>query len=256
MPPASASAIDLELSRLFEGEAFCDVAFDIQGTRIYAHRVCLLAASPIFDDLFLPDSGSSPLIKRISTDQQTSDDSLSPPQYGDIVYGRFSEPAPEVTIDTAKLLENAESCFRSSIETVAITTTVTTNVPVKIFLNHPIFLSVESCDVAKDDVKKVLPTLRNIITVDSIVSPAVFQAILHYLYTGRYPAAKLGHLVEVRQVADSLGLADLAFAVTNILNNEDYMNKDVFVQFHAQRCQRIRELLIDKGLFSGTNLDL
>ena len=44
----------------FQNQAFCDVIFVARGVCIQAHKVCLLGASSIFEELFLSDLSSPP----------------------------------------------------------------------------------------------------------------------------------------------------------------------------------------------------
>ena len=63
-------------------------------------------------------------------------------------------------------------------------------------------------------------------------------------------------LPEVLLVSQSLGLTDLAEAVINIVDNQDFMNQEIITSFLKQKSERLKDLIISKGLFSGEKTNL
>lgn len=119
-------------------------------------------------------------------------------------------------------------------------------------LNHPAFrtLQLQYCE---DVYNPGARTLQTVVTLNEEITPAAFEYILTFLYTGKAPQNN-DCLQEIRRAAFLLGLHDLVLIITNLLNNEGYMNKDLRERFLEQRLERLREFTIKRSVLSGRNL--
>lgn len=221
------------LDYLLEREAFFDVIFLVQSVPVKAHKACLVAASSVFEKLFLVnDVHAIDISPEIIHATQWKGDSL------DTVSSSSTE----------QLLENCDAKSNSSSGS-----TVYSDISSRLSdLFLPVFRSSQSRPIEVDGLSYSEMT---IITVNERISPAVFRYILAYLYVGRCPQS-VELLPEVLLVSQSLGLTDLAEAVLNIINNEDFMNREIVTSFLRQKSERLKDLMIRKGLFSGKKANL
>lgn len=217
---------------LLEKEAFFDVIFLVQNVPIKAHKVCLVAASSVFEKLFLVDEAhvmdTLPTISLATQRKEDSSDTLS-----------FS--STELLLESSDAKSSCSSTMSSGISSCSS----------DLFL--PVFRSTESRPFEVDGLSFSEMT---IITVNERISPAVFLYILTYLYVGRCPQSSVELLPEVLLVSQSLGLTDLAEAVINIINNEDFLNREIITRFLKQKSERLKDQIISKGLFSDIVFEL
>ncbi len=76
------------------------------------------------------------------------------------------------------------------------------------------------------------------------------------LFLGKCSKDSEEMLTEARNASDLLGLRDLAYILTNMINGEGYLNKDVEQHFHDRRCQRLLDLFVGTGKLAGKCKDL
>jgi len=112
-------------------------------------------------------------------------------------------------------------------------------------LDHVIFESVTRSNVLTDLFSPPVITLNN------CVSPAAFHVILYFVYSGKLLPVSDTLCAELCCLADKVGLANLSLAVTNLSRNEDFMNLEIYQQFHNERCSQIKHLLLEKRKFAG-----
>ncbi|XP_041095803.1 rho-related BTB domain-containing protein 1-like isoform X1 [Polyodon spathula] len=90
--------------------------------------------------------------------------------------------------------------------------------------------------------------LMTVVSIDCLIQPRPFQAVLNYLYTGSLDESR-GDLMQVASIAELLEVFDLRMMVANILNKESFMNQEITKAFHVRRANRIKECLV-KGTFA------
>lgn len=230
--PPSAPVVETQpcdLDCLLEKEAFFDVIFLVQNVPVKAHKVCLVAASSVFEKLFLVKEAhvmdTSPTISRAT---QWKEDSLD----------AVSSTSTEQPLESSDANSNCRS----------ITCTVSSGISSELSdIILPVFRSIESRPIQVDGLSFSEMT---VITLNERISPAVFRYILAYLYVGRCQQS-VELLPEVLLVSQSLGLTDLAEAVINIMNDQDFLNREIITSFLRQKSERLKDLIIGKGLFSG-----
>lgn len=232
--PPSAPVVETQpcdLDCLLEKAAFFDVIFLVQNVPVKAHKVCLVAASSVFEKLFLVKEAhvmdTSPTISRATQWKEDSLDAVS-------------------STSTEQLLESSDA----KSNCLSIVCTVSSGIcsrPKLSDLVLPVFRSTESRPI---EVNGLSFSEMTVITVNERISPAVFRYILAYLYVGRCPQS-LELLPEVLLVSQSLGMTDLAEAVINIMNDQDFLNQEIITGFLRQKSERLKDLIIRKGLFSG-----
>ncbi|XP_026518389.1 rho-related BTB domain-containing protein 2-like [Terrapene carolina triunguis] len=88
-----------------------------------------------------------------------------------------------------------------------------------------------------------------VVSMDCLVQPGPFQAVLEYLYTGHLDQGR-ADLMQVAIIAELLEVFDLRMMVANVLNKESFMNQEITKAFHVRRANRIKECL-GKGVFAG-----
>lgn len=250
--------LDSKLLELLDSQAYADVTFLVQGTSFKAHQVCLLVASPVFEELFkvLQAYQSQEDGERnrnsCTSEDMANDNFLS---VDNIQIGEMAELADSprhLSLDTAKLLDHEEVKSPSESNRAFVSTHTPkqcSRVP-STFTPPPFCVSVEQKQSTLES-----GGLETIITLHNSITPRVFSLLLRYLYTETTEdiCRDLGRpvLVELRQAAELIGIKDLVYVLNNILNNESFMNKTVLQSVQFQRCQRRRELLVKKGLLSG-----
>ena len=229
---------DHNLETLLNNQAFCDVIFVAQGVCIQAHKVCLLAAAPVFEDLFL-SSVSSPV------------DPVAPTCKLQRANSRASSSSQKRRqSDTVNLLEDDET-DTSSIGDGSSEAEVVAAIRCQPehLLNHPAFHSVQ-VQQCEDMFSPGCTVMQTVVTMHQAITPAALQVILQALYTGKFLIDK-DCLQEVHTAAELLGLKQMLRYITNVNNNEAFLNSEVEAEFLAERAARIKDLLIKRGLLAG-----
>ena len=223
-----------DLGSLLQNQAYCDVIFVAQGVCIQAHKAVLLAAAPVFEDLFLLDMSSSKpaAMQRVNSQKE----------------GAGTGAKPDT--DTSKLLENEEyeTCSIDTADGMHVHDASEPPLPRQV-LNHPAFhcIELQHCEDVTATGQKVLQT---VVTLDGSITPAAFQVVLFFLYTGRC-VENYDALPNVKYVGELLGLKDLSLIATSLQEGEGFLVGEVERKFQRQKCQRMKELLIERGLLSG-----
>jgi len=118
-----------------------------------------------------------------------------------------------------------------------------------ILLDHPVFVSFIRPTLAKDGL--LVPAKVNI---SDVVSLSAFRVVLHFLYAGTLPPLMAHWCPDVHHLAELLQMPGLERAVANISTDEDFLNVEIYRNVSEERCSRIKCLLLQEGLFSGTYL--
>jgi len=117
-----------------------------------------------------------------------------------------------------------------------------------VLLDHPVFISFVRSTLAKDG--SFLPAKVNI---SDTVSLSAFRVVLHFLYAGTLPPLMAHWCPDVHHLAELLQMPSLERAVANVSTNEDFLNVEMYRNICEEKCSRIKCLLLQDGLFSGTD---
>ena len=153
--------LDKDMKKLLESSTHSDVVFNVQGVWMRAHRICLMASSPVFEDLFLLDC-------------PTPQDSVTIPTDGYSNVKCISSSHHKLLKDTTKLIDNDEPPNLIDLSACAAPTSAFPP-PHK----TSAFISVQVQlldDVAQSDVPQKL--YQTIVTLNSCITPAALQAVL------------------------------------------------------------------------------
>lgn len=225
------------LEELLQSKTFCDVVFLVQNVPIAAHKVCLLAACSVFDELFIP------VYMKSSTFSQQLGHQNDAIEDANLLFSRkscdeFGETNVALSVET--LNEMAQPGNSQGFpETGSIDTR-----------GEARSGSVYSVLTLMDSVSELKYSGATVVTVDNSISPVAFRSILEFLYTGKLVAsAQL--LDEVRAASQALGLTALVSYIANIQDNKEFFNHEIFVDFHRKRSKKLLETIIPKGFLSG-----
>ena len=89
-----------------------------------------------------------------------------------------------------------------------------------------------------------------VVQVDESISPKHFKLVLNYLYTGELPEDEKT-CISMQMVAHMMGLHELEAQLINIVNKEAFLNIEHQKQFHSHRIAKLRELFVQKELYTG-----
>jgi Rho-related BTB domain-containing protein 1/2 len=234
------TTLDHDLLNLFDNQSYADVVFMVQGTAIPAHKSCLAVASPIFEELFLSSHANAP-----------SDVSLTP-RTSAILTPHLSD-SPLHTSDTANLLDDGDGLIN-----LAVNGALQDALPLR--EQFPFCTSImQRCSwesVGMSGMNSLEESTVMVVHLVDYIRADTFRLLLRYLYSDQVLASfenklSVADLNKLRDLADMLSVKDLCSALTNILKKEGFMNKSILSSVQFQRCQRRRELLVRKSLFSG-----
>lgn len=248
-----------DLSRLLFHQSDCDVIFSVQGNCFQAHKIVLMVAADVFYELFTMDL-SDVVISPASTASgaisvKTSATDLS------------EELLFEEGDDRQKLLLGDEmghalesylpqlSGLSGEGDTGDGGDAMDTQPPLPYKeVNLPAFHSVhlQRCD---DPYHPGQFLLQTVVTLNSDISPRVFEFILQYLYTGK-AREDYDLLEEVKRAAELMGLTNLLVMISSFQTNEAYLNAEAENQFHRVRCSKLRELALEKKLLTGNGMSV
>ncbi|XP_013391291.1 rho-related BTB domain-containing protein 1 [Lingula anatina] len=215
--------MSFDLSGLLSSKAFSDITLQTGDVCIQAHRVCLVTASHVFCDLLIHNIG-----QRVENQCETPTN------------GATTCCTSARTVDASERLLPLTDSDNSSMEVETSQDETST-----IALNHPAFLSIQR----RSSEGEIL------LILNSDITPAALQYVLHYLYTGR---ALENHtvLAEAKCAAQLLQLTDLVTMITNIENRDQILNKEFEEAFFKQRCFQLKKLVLDTGLFADVHFQV
>lgn len=235
IPPPS---LDHDLLNLLDSQSYSDVVFMVQGIAIPAHKSCLAVACSVFEELFLSlDAGVS----------------LRDPKPLSAVLPSLSD-SPLHTADTVNLLDDGDGHMTTAINRAL------QDLPLPVSQQFPFCSSIEqNSSWASLNLSGMNSTDDSSLTVIHIVdciTADTFRQLLRYLYSEQTISSletglSVCDLNKLKKAAEIIGIQDLSFALINILKKEAFMNKALLLSVQFQRCQRRRELLVKKNLFSG-----
>ena len=239
VPPAT---LHDDLSQLLYNQAEGDVLFVVHTSCIRAHKICLMVTSTFFEELFTlePLAVSHRQVKirlasrsRAPSDPRHHDEEqlLESDQESVTLTDSECTERPTVYVNDVELMEAYE------------------NFPMTVTFSHPAVKSVE----VKYIVNPFDPTLHQlqvVVTVCDSVTPSAFQHVLDFLYTGvvkeRYDIWE-----DVRAAAALLGVTDMLVMMANMTSSEQFLNEALRREFHEARCEKLRQLALQKELLTG-----
>ncbi len=184
---------------------------------------------------------------------------------------RPTSPTGQRHQDTVRLLDDNDMDVSSSHETLHDVSVLSADVcskdpfsgsatsaslPSYIQLNHAAFQSVyfggEESTVTSSTVPPAGSDSHHmIVVVQDSISPPVFEAILSFLYAGTYPPSDSSLFREVLAAAHLLNLKDLVALMTNVSEQEDFVNLGLKSHIELFRRQRLQTLAIHNELLPG-----
>ncbi|XP_028851530.1 rho related BTB domain containing 4 isoform X1 [Denticeps clupeoides] len=258
---------------LFSRPLCADVLFLLQGgaTRVFAHKVYLATSCSKFYDLFTLDlggqsGGGAVVEKKEEAEQMEADAGIcnddDDEEEEHARRGAKEQAGRTKSLDTDKDGDPAPQGSRPSLllQQGSLRTSQSDNaLPASSLCSTGClragrallgwgrgFLGVYLEHV--DDPMTGLPRLMTVVSMDSLIQEAPFQAVLQYLYTGSLDEQR-GDLMQVATIAELLEVFDLRMMVANVLNRESFMNQEITKAFHVRRANRIKECL-SKGTFA------
>ena len=208
--------LDEDIQSLLQNQQFCDVIFVAQGVCIPAHKICLVSASSVFEELFLADWSEDGLLNMVELDKRLNENHQNGNSTGNGNHGsngnsghssrsgsnsrsnslkkthsasKEKEKVGKVQSDKVNLLEFEEVETSSSVD--ASTSDINKagvesgSVHRRILLNLPAFSSIEFEHV-NDAFNPRETNIQTVVTLNDNISPASLQYVLKYLYTGKY----------------------------------------------------------------------
>ena len=220
-----------DLSKLLQEDG--DVIFDVQGTHLRAHKICLMIADGIFEGILMPSSIAS--VKRPLSRQgsNTSENGRRSEKNGgkedkeNLLGG--TPPLPDICLHGTESMSNGNCRL----------------------LNVPGFVKVE--EKMWMDPISLGEEKKTVITMDSDLNPLAFQYVLRFWYSGHIPES-CDCLSELRRAAEILMLPTLILMVSNLQTGESYLNLPLETNFSTSRNNRLQSLGIEAGKFSGMQL--
>ena len=170
------SNIDLDMKNLLELSTYSDVVFIVQGVWMHAHRICLMAASPVFEELFSLD---------IACVSQSDNGAKNNENHSGVKkFLSSSHSGSKLLKDTAKLLDNEELQCSSNDTLDLIDLSACAAAPPIVHypvheMKHPAFtsLQIQYLDVVAQCAMSQ-KSYQIVITLNSCITPAALQAVL------------------------------------------------------------------------------
>lgn len=95
---------------------------------------------------------------------------------------------------------------------------------------------------------------RVTIAVDESVNPSQFRTVLHFLYTGDLPEDLSDDAyMDLKRVAQLFNLDDMDRMITNILNEESFLNLEIKRKSRVEKSRQLSALFLGQDYFSGTS---
>jgi len=232
LKPVVRERADLDYSDLFgeDFRDFGDVVFIVRGVEIFAHKLCLAIASPVFDKLFSEHQN----VRAADSGHECDGHTVG------ITNIAMSVESIDVKCESLEVGPDDANSADSRSDCPADSGQIMTESG---FSKRNIFTLI----VVGDD------NARMFVTVCESVSPTVWRTVMMFCYSGRCQALSVDCQVleETRRLADALELSDLALSVTNVLNDEEFLNKEIKDRVHEQRLLRLSDLILRRSLYSG-----
>ena len=205
--------LDEDIQSLLQNQQFCDVIFVAQGVCIPAHKICLVSASSVFEELFLADWSECNILDTFELDNVfhennqngNSSGNENHSSNGNCGHGSRSgsnsrsnslkkshcaskekDKAGKVQSDTVNLLEYEEfetSSVEASTSDINMAGVESGAIHRRILLNLPAFSTIEFEQV-DDAFNPRQKNIQTVVTLNDNISPTSLQYILKYLYTG------------------------------------------------------------------------
>lgn len=216
-----------DLCNLLNNQSEGDVVFIVRGQCFRAHKICLTVGAIVFENLFLDTdaivTGNANKALRRSQSSHTNS---------------------SINANTS-----AESKSRRCSDTVD-PDIVNTNKQDYSILMHAAFLTVEENKACDNHFRSGEVTYQTVVTVRNEITPLAFQLILEYLYTGSING-NYECFDEVLVACRLLQLTDLALMISNLRENEEYLNMSLEKEFRDYRKNKLREIALNLEQLTG-----
>ncbi|KAH3855821.1 rho-related BTB domain-containing protein 2-like [Dreissena polymorpha] len=198
-----------------------DVVFVVHGQCFYAHQICLAISAQVFEDLFIAQD-----FVRMENVPSALKRSRSSQSY-DMMYLNSSNSVCGIS----------NSCFEAEDiqnKNFIVNFAKKTNCP---------FLKVEMNQSVENQLKPGKISHYTVVTMRNEITERAFQIILDFLYAGIIPSDP-DSFPEVCVACGFLQLSYLTIAISNVKENEEYLNLEVMKKFQEQRTHKLRELAV------------
>lgn len=255
------------LNHLFEDQAMTDVIFVCGTVGFSGHKFLLSACSPLLHRLLTMDlSLDIPTRSNSETSLVSSnfDSNLGFCEFNEdtecLIKSETSTPchslrssvAPPLSLsrDFVKSMHSRSPLRRSSFSGSSLEDSINPRPGVYRQLNHTAFHSIriEQCESLTAD-GKVVTSVQTVVTCTKLITPQDMNQILRFLYTGRINDRYV-NINTLRQAAEFLDLAHLTNYLSNIINKEEFLNKDLIARNIETTSRRLEEVALSQGLFS------
>ncbi|KAL3863635.1 hypothetical protein ACJMK2_005385 [Sinanodonta woodiana] len=249
-----------DLCRLLHNQLEGDVVFIVRGVRFRAHKICLVTAAKLFEDIFLLDNLESGCIYTSPSTSLPSEmvdtkleSSIEDHYHEDLANNNFYNDKEKNGNDVDSEQDENRNCVSACEENSVITdlcsdTAKVTKSTMNIQNICPAFLWIaEQCfDNPYDSDEKLKYT---VIHVSTEITPQAFQFVLEYLYTACVEEDS-DCLEEAKHAAEIMNLNDLMLMIVNLQSKEKFLNVELEKKFRETRCRKLRELALKKNLLT------
>ena len=232
LPPLQMPKIEIpeqtlhqDLSHLLQDQSEGDVVFVVRGQRFSAHKICLAVSAKVFEDLFIEaEVICTDIVPKILHRSLSSQN----PMTG--IRNLNTSTSLHAIKRTGSLSDRQEHEF---------------SIPI-----HSAFLTVEE-EIVDNQFKPGEITQLTVVTVRNEITPRAFMVILEFLYTGTISNC-VDCFEELLIACGMFQLTYLAIMISNMANNEKYLNLDVEKEFQEYRKGKVRDLALKKEKLAGT----
>lgn len=264
-----ASQWDDDVYNLLQTQAHTDVIFRVGCIGLPAHKLMLSAASTVLYRLFMMDLS----MDLVSFTARSASDSSMGSTLEDVSISNFNPDTERLIADDSASSKSWDQPLNrkhvmyehndrgevsnSDVPMLSATSPVAVDsIGIYKECDHPAFKSIQIQQYdGLDHRGKVFSSIQTMVTVNDAISPNVLEHCLHFLYTGSL-AVDNYLLKEIQEAATLLEFNELQLYASDILNGEDFMNKELRQAYMKRIRSRLREICLQKGLFSDVLFQL
>lgn len=232
------STFTCDLGELFRNQTSGDVVFDVRGVMLKAHKICLVAASTTFADLFNINSvckgTETGELEQIEVKHRSESKSRT---------GSCSNKEDKQTlIDNDDLEDDVIDTNCHNTHNHHDSTAIQ-------YPDHPAFEKIErhidSCGYSSERSEVML------VTLNPVVTPSAFRYVLEYLYTGLAPESECCVLEDIKTAAEMLNLLSLLVIISNFESQETFLNEGLEKRHCMDLKDNLRYLAMNKCILNG-----
>ncbi|XP_063541734.1 rho-related BTB domain-containing protein 1 isoform X2 [Cydia strobilella] len=246
--PVNSSYLE-NTATLLRQQYFSDMVIICGAKGFPVHRFMMAAACEAFHRLLTTDCGRSAELAR------SSSESSMVSSMGEATTGDFNEDTEYlIRQDQAKQMRVWDQIKRRSSCQI-LTLSDSCKKPPDLYreVNHP---AINSIRVVKcDKIQHATSSTQTIVTMSKLISQTVMQEIINFVYSGTLDGTAFKQQ-EIRQAAELLGFHELTKLTQFILDQHLLFDKVFMQKFHMPIPQRLREMYVERNLFTDITFDL